>query len=85
MKDDEHVIHKYYAPFLPPKNHEGVYSGSDYYSAKKYFVVINHYFYLSLNKLKSFEWKVSLLFFVLNAEKLSLHMYQISEHINSSH
>ena len=27
MNDDESFIHKYYAPFLPSKNHEDVSSG----------------------------------------------------------
>ena len=39
---------------------------------------------LLLNKSKSFEWKASLLFFVINDMKLLSHMYQISEKINSS-
>ena len=39
--------------------------------------------YLLLNKSKGFEWWVSLLFFVLNDNKLSSHMAQISEHTNS--
>ena len=28
MNDDENVIHKYYAPFLPSKNHEYISSVS---------------------------------------------------------
>ena len=39
---------------------------------------------LLLNKSKSFELQVSLLFFVINDTELSSHMAQISEHINSS-
>ena len=31
---DENMIHKYYAPFLPSKNHEDVSYGSEYNSAK---------------------------------------------------
>ena len=30
MNDDENFIHKYYAPFLPSKNNESLYSGSEY-------------------------------------------------------
>ena len=30
MNDDDNFIHKYYAPFLSSKNHEYVYSGSEY-------------------------------------------------------
>ena len=30
INDDGNVIHKYYAPFLPSKNHEDVSSGSKY-------------------------------------------------------
>ena len=41
-------------------------------------------FDLLLNKSNIFEWKVSLLFFVINDKKLSSSMAQISEHINSS-
>ena len=39
---------------------------------------------LLLNKPKIFEWQVSLIFFVINDTKLSSHMAQISEYINSS-
>ena len=39
---------------------------------------------LLLNKSKSFEWWVSLLFLFINDTKLSSHVAQISEHINSS-
>ena len=42
------------------------------------------YFGLVLNKLKSFKCQVSLLFFVLNKNKLSSHMDQIREKIYSS-
>ena len=42
------------------------------------------YFGLVLNKSKSFNGQVSLLFFVLNKKKLSSHMDQISEKFNSS-
>ena len=38
--------------------------------------------YLLLNKPKSFEWQVLLLFHVINDKKLSSHMAQISEQIN---
>ena len=30
MNNDEHCIHRYYAPFLSSKNHEYVFSGSEY-------------------------------------------------------
>ena len=39
MNNDENVIQKYYAPFLSSNNHEDVYSGSEYYSAKKSVVI----------------------------------------------
>ena len=35
MNDDENFIHKYYAPFLPSKNHEDISSGSEYDSVKR--------------------------------------------------
>ena len=44
----------------------------------------NTIFDLLLNKSKSFKCQVSLLFFILKDNKLSSHIYQISEHINSS-
>ena len=85
MNDDENVIHNYYATFLPSKNNKGVSSGSEYDSAKRRVrrnknIILD----LLLNKSKSFEWQVPLLFFVINDTKLSSHMYQISEHINLS-
>ena len=85
MNDDDNFIHKYYAPFLSSKNHEDVSSGSEYDSAKRIFclnktIILD----LLLNKSNSFEWQVSLLFFVFNDKKMSSHMDHISEHINSS-
>ena len=85
MNDDDNFIHKYYTPFVLSKNHEDVSSGSEYDSAKLTFshhknIILD----LLLNKSKSFEWKVSLLFFVLKNNKLSSYMDQISKHINYS-
>ena len=34
MNEDEHFIHKYYAPFVLSKNHEDVFSGLVYDSAQ---------------------------------------------------
>ena len=84
MNDDDNCIHKYYAPFFS-KNHEYVSSGSEYDSVKWTVrchknIILN----LLLNESKSYEWKMSLLFFVLKNKKLSSHMDQIGEHINSS-
>ena len=85
MNDDENFIHKYYAPFLSSKNHEDVSSGSRYDSAKRrVFCHKNIILDLLLNESNSFEWEVSLLFFVLDDNKLSSHMAQISEQINYS-
>ena len=66
-------------------NHEDVSSESYYDSAKRK----SHYHKiiildLLLKKSNSFECQVSLLFFALNDNKLSSHMAQISEHIDSS-
>ena len=85
MKNYDNFIHKYYAQFLSSKNHEDISSGSEYDSAKQR-VHRNKNIILDLlpHKLKGFEWQVSLLFFVLYDNKLSSHMDQISEHINSS-
>ena len=47
------------------------------------FVVIKNYFRFTIKQIKDFEWQASLLFLVLNDNKLSSHMAQISEHINS--
>ena len=85
MNDDETFIHKYYSPFLPSENNEDVSSGSEYDSSKRRVrrnknIILD----ILLNKSKSFEWQVSLLFFVINDKKLSSHMAQISEHVNSS-
>ena len=85
MNDDENYIPKYSAQFLPSKNHEDVSSGSEYDPAKRRVrhnknIILD----LLLNKLNSFQWPISFLFFVINDTKLSSHMYQISEHINSS-
>ena len=64
MIDDENFINKYYAPFLPSKNNEDVSSGSEYDSAKRRVRRNkNIILYLLLNKPKSFECQVSLLFF----------------------
>ena len=85
MNYDENFIHKYYAPFLSSKNHEDVSSSSEYNSAKQTFCCHENIILdLLLKKPKSFEWWVSLLFFVLNDKKISSRMDQISEHINSS-
>ena len=35
MNDYDNSLHKYYAPFLSSKNHEDVFSGSEYDLAKK--------------------------------------------------
>ena len=85
MNDDDNYMHKYYATFLSSNNHEDISSGSEYNSAKRR-VCRNKtiIFYLILNKSKSFEWQLSLLFFVLNSRKISSHMAHISGHINSS-
>ena len=84
MNDDKKCIYKYYAPFLPSKNNEYVSSGSEYYSAKRRVSCHKKFILdLLLNKSNSFEWKVSLLFFI-NDTKLSSHMAQTSEHINPS-
>ena len=48
------------------------------------FIVRKIILYLLLNKSNSFDWHVSLLFFVIDDNKLTQHMDQISEHINSS-
>ena len=84
MNEDNNFIHKYCDPFLLPKNHENISSGSEYDSEKR---IVRHkknmIWGLLLNKSKGFEWWVSLLFFVLNGKKLSSHMAQISEHTNS--
>ena len=58
MNDDEKIIHKYYAPFLPSKNNEDVSSGSEYYEAKQRVhsnknIILD----LLLNKSKSFEYQ----------------------------
>ena len=83
--NDENYMHKYYAPFLSSKNHEDLSSGLEYDSAKLRVRRNKHIIlYLLLNKSKSFEWQVSLLFFILNENQLSSHMAQISENINSS-
>ena len=37
MNNDEHFIHKYYAPFLSSKNHEDVSYRSEYDSSKRKF------------------------------------------------
>ena len=34
MNEDENIIHKYYAPFLPSNNNEDVSSSSEYYFSK---------------------------------------------------
>ena len=81
---NDNFIHKYYAPFLPSNNNEVVLSGSEYNSEKHRLRHNNNiFYYFLLNKSKSFEWQVSLLFFI-NDTTLSSHMSQISEHINSS-
>ena len=84
MNDDGYFIHKYYAPFLPSKNNGDVSSRSEYDSAKQRVshnkkIILD----LLLNKSKSFEWKVSLLFLLINDTKLSSNMDQISEHVDS--
>ena len=67
MNDDKSFIHKYYATFLSLKNNEYVSSGSEYDSAKRnVFCLRKNYFDLLLKKSKSFEWQVSLLFFIIN-------------------
>ena len=71
---------------LSSNNYEYVSSVSEYDSAK--WIVFRDkkiILDLLLNKLNIFELQVSLLFFVLNDKKLSSHMAQISEHINSLH
>ena len=85
INDDDSYIHNYYAPFLSSNNHEDLSSGSEYDSAK-WRVCCNKNMILDLilNKSRSFEWQVTLLFFVLNDNKFSSHMDQISEHINYS-
>ena len=85
INEDENFIHKYYVPFLPAKNNEDAYSRSKYDSAKRR-VRRNQKIILDLlwNKSKSFEWRVSLLLFVINETKLSSYMAQNSEYINSS-
>ena len=85
MNDDETFIQKYYSPFLPSTNHEDVSSGSEHDSVKLISrcnkkIILD----LLLNKSKSFEWQVTLLFFVINDTKMSSHMDHISEHINFS-
>ena len=83
MNDDDNYMHKYYATFLSSKNHEDVSSGSEYDSVKlRFFCNKNIILNLLLNIF--FKWQVSLLFFVLNDNKLSSYMAQISKHINSS-
>ena len=72
MNDDNNYIHKYYAPFLSSKNHKDISLGSDYDSDKqKVHCQKNIILDLLLNKSKSFECQVSLLFFFLNSKKLS--------------
>ena len=85
MNDDENFIYKYYAQSLPSNNNSDVYSGSKYDTTKQ-IVRCNKRIILDLllNKSNSFEWQVSLLFFVINDKKISSHMAHISEHINSS-
>ena len=85
MNDYENFIHEYYAPFLSSNNHEDVSSGSDYDSAKLIvFRNKNIILDLLLNKSDSFEWRLSLISFILYDKKLSSYMDHISEHINSS-
>ena len=83
MNDDDNYMHKYYATFLSSKNHEDVSSGSEYDSVKLGFFC-NKNIILNLLLNIFFKWQVSLLFFVLNDNKLSSHMAQISERIKSS-
>ena len=63
MNDDNNYIRKYYASFLSSKNNEDVSLGSEYYSVEwrvycQKDIILN----LLLNKSKSFELQVSLLF-----------------------
>ena len=63
INDDENSIHKYYVQFLLSNNNEDVSSISEYNSAKQRVshnkkIILD----LLLNKSKSFEWQVSLLF-----------------------
>ena len=85
MKGYGNFIHKYYASFLSSKNHKDLFSVSEY-DSDKWRVCRNENIILDvlLNKSKSFECQVSLLFFVIGNKKFSSHMDQISEHINSS-
>ena len=63
MNDDENFIHKYYSPFLLSNNHEDVYFGPEYDSEKRILCHNkNMVLDLLLNKSKSFEYKVSLIF-----------------------
>ena len=65
MNNDKNYIYKYYAPFLSSKNHEYVSPGSEYDSSKRRVshqknIILD----LLLDKSNSFEWQVSLLFFL---------------------
>ena len=85
MNDDDNFMHKYYAPFLSSKNHADVSYGSEHVSSKRRFCCHKNIILdLLLNISKSFEWHISLLFFVLGDKTFLSHMTQISEHINSS-
>ena len=77
MNNDEIAIHKYYAPFLSSNNHSDASSRSRYDSEKRRDCC-HKKLYSLLNKSKSLEWKVSLLFLILNDKKLSSHTTQIS-------
>ena len=42
-------------------------------------VIIKYYYRFIIKEIRGFEWQVSLLFFVMNYKKLSLHVAQISQ------
>ena len=85
MNDYGNFIHKDYSPFLSSNNHEYVSSVSEYDSGKR--IVChneNKFSDLSLNKSKSFEWQVSLLFFSQRQEIFITYGSDYWQHINSS-
>ena len=83
MNDDNNIFLKYYAPLLSWNIQEDVSKGTEYESVKHIFCLHKNVILgLLLNKSKSVECEVSLIFFVANNNKLSSHVDQISEHIN---
>ena len=83
MNDDENFIHKYYAPFLQSKNNEDLSSRSEYDSSKLRVRRNKNIFIYYKKNQRVLNGKYHCYFFI-NDTKISSHMDQISEHINSS-